>query len=108
MTSLLKGHAVKIRLGSINVTSNLGSIRRSARAPLAPAKPPPITTTRAADCARAGRAKAEATDAVMPPTTFLRVIRGGVCMGSVPLRGGGRKAATPGSSEGYVLIPQRH
>ena len=42
---------------------------------VAPLKPPPITTTRAADCAIEGRGKASAAaDAAMPRTTFLRVI----------------------------------
>src|SRR5262245_12043784 len=55
MTSLLNGQAVKVRLCSTSVTVTRGSIFLSARAALAPAKPPPTTTTRpAAPCAIAG------------------------------------------------------
>src|SRR5580704_13282825 len=55
MTSLLKGQAVKVWFGSTRVTAMRGSSRLSARAQVAPAKPPPTTTTRPpAFCASAG------------------------------------------------------
>src|ERR1700719_3660767 len=55
MTSLLNGHAVKVWFASTRVTAMRGSSRLSARAHVAPAKPPPTTTTRgAAFCASAG------------------------------------------------------
>src|SRR5207248_3088503 len=109
ITSLLNGHAVKVRFGSISVTSSVGSIRRSARAQLAPPKPPPITTTRARDCAWEGQGKVNAAaEAAIPRTTFLRVIRRSACMSRFPVCGGGREAAARWSGKGYVLIPQRH
>jgi hypothetical protein len=53
----------------------LGLIFRKARAQAAPPKPPPITTTRAADWAWDGQGKANVTAVVaMPRTTFLRVV----------------------------------
>src|SRR5205807_22086 len=56
MTSLLNGQAVKIVFGSTSVTAHRGSRLFNVRAQLAPAKPPPITTTfPAASCASAGR-----------------------------------------------------
>src|SRR5580700_11219826 len=56
MTSLLNGQAVKLAFCSTSVTASRGSRRFSARAQVAPAKPPPITTTRPAEpCASAGR-----------------------------------------------------
>src|SRR5215470_5198377 len=55
MTRLLNGQAVKVRLASTSVTLIRASSALSARAQLAPANPPPITTTRlAAPCASAG------------------------------------------------------
>ena len=45
ITELLNGHAVKVAFGSTSVTAIFGSAWRSARAQLAPAKPPPTTTT---------------------------------------------------------------
>src|ERR1700757_1877271 len=75
MTSLLNGQAVNVRFGSTSVTCSLGLIFRNARAQAAPPKPPPITTMRAADCARDGEGKAnDAAVAAMPRTTFLRVV----------------------------------
>src|SRR5262245_55219016 len=66
MTRLLNGQAVKVRLASTSVTLMRASSALSARAQLAPANPPPITTTRpAAPCASAGignRAAAAAAD----------------------------------------------
>src|SRR4051812_48056899 len=74
MTSLLKGQAVNVRFGSISVTCNLGSIFRNARAQLAPPKPPPMTTIRAADCANEGHGNVEAAmDAAIPRATSRRV-----------------------------------
>src|SRR5260370_369232 len=46
ITALLNGHAVKVGFGSTSLTSNWGSARRSARAQVAPPKPPPMTTMR--------------------------------------------------------------
>src|SRR3954462_14710551 len=64
MTSLLKGQAVNVRLCSTSVTVRRGSSFFNARAQLAPAKPPPTTTTRpAAPCATAGIGS-NATDAL--------------------------------------------
>src|SRR5215212_11182030 len=108
MTSLLNGQAVKVRFGSISVTCILLSIRLSARAQLAPPKPPPMTTTRAPDCARVGHGKVKAAaEAAMPATTFLRVIRRNASMSGCSVSGGdsGRR---PSLGEGYVLIPKRH
>jgi hypothetical protein len=45
---LLNGQAVKTRLASTKVTAKRGLSRFSARAQVAPANPPPITTTRVA------------------------------------------------------------
>src|SRR5438132_12331019 len=56
MTPLLSGQAVKLALCSTSVTARRGASPFSARAQVAPAKPPPITTTRPAEpCASAGR-----------------------------------------------------
>src|SRR5712691_4450588 len=56
MTSLLNGQAVNVALCSTSVTTRRGSRRFKARAQVAPAKPPPTTTTRPAEpWARAGR-----------------------------------------------------
>ena len=77
ITSLLNGHAVKVRLASTSVTCSLGLILRKARAQLAPPNPPPTTTMRAADCAWDGEGKANDAAAVaIPRTTFLRVVIG--------------------------------
>ena len=54
MTRLLKGQAVKVRLISIKLTARRGSACLMARAAVAPAKPPPITSTRGAAWANAG------------------------------------------------------
>ena len=55
MTLLLNGQAVNVRLASTSVTVRRGSIRFRNRAQVAPANPPPMTTTRpAAPCAIAG------------------------------------------------------
>src|SRR5215831_8791132 len=55
MTLLLNGQAMKVLFGSTSVTRSLASALRSERAQLAPANPPPITTTwGAAPCATAG------------------------------------------------------
>src|SRR5215468_11805085 len=66
MTRLLNGQAVKVRLASTSVMLIRASSALRARAQLAPAKPPPITTTRpAAPCASAGignKAAAAAAD----------------------------------------------
>src|ERR1700687_1958169 len=110
MTSLLNGQATKIRFGSISVTSSFASIRLSARAQLAPPKPPPITTMRAADCARDGQGKVNAAaDAATPPTTFLRVIRRRASMKRFRyIAAAAIEAAAQRSGEGDVLIAQRH
>src|SRR5215470_9820253 len=66
MTRLLNGQAMNVRLASTSVTLMRASSPLSARAQLAPANPPPITTTRpAAPWASAGignRAAAAAAD----------------------------------------------
>src|SRR5882757_3888083 len=76
MTLLLNGQAVKVRFGSTSVTCSFGSIWRNARAQLAPPKPPPITTMRAADCANAGSGNAKAvTVAALAPQNSRRLMR---------------------------------
>jgi len=56
----------------------------SARAQLAPPKPPPITTIRAADWASEGQEiDSDAAVAAMPRTTFLRVIWRSAFMGKI-------------------------
>src|SRR6188474_1656814 len=76
MTLLLNGQAVKVLFGSTSVTCNFGSIAFSARAQLAPPKPPPITATRAAACAKAGRGNASAVTVAAPaPQNFRRLMR---------------------------------
>src|SRR5262245_55485182 len=64
ITPLLNGHAVKVRLVSTSVTAMRGSCFLSARAALAPANPPPTTTTRGAAWASAGAAIRPAVAAV--------------------------------------------
>src|SRR6266699_703791 len=54
MTPLLNGHAVKVGLASTSITRASGIRRLSSRAQVAPAKPPPTTTTRGWPCASAG------------------------------------------------------
>src|SRR5215475_6143042 len=77
MTPLLNGQAVKIRLVSTSVTATSEpSSRLIRRATVAPAKPPPITTTCGIAWAMAGRATtADATMAAAPPTKLRRVAR---------------------------------
>src|SRR5215204_6055622 len=76
MTLLLNGQAVKVLFGSTSVTCNFGSICFSARAQLAPPKPPPMTITRAADCANAGSGNANAVAvAALPATNSRRLMR---------------------------------
>src|SRR5258705_13778258 len=70
MTLLLNGQAVTVLFGSISVTCNFGSIAFSARAQLAPPKPPPITTTRPTDCANAGSGNAEGNVTAVAVTTL--------------------------------------
>jgi hypothetical protein len=73
-----------MRFGSINVTCSLASSFRSARAQLAPPKPPPITTIRAADRANDGHGKtAAAAEAAMPRATALRVGRPVTSIGTI-------------------------
>src|SRR5580692_1195452 len=72
MTSLLNGHAVKVWFASTRVTAMRGSSRLSMRAQVAPAKPPPTTTTRpGAFCASAGIGMS----AVAAPAAVLRTSR---------------------------------
>ena len=54
MTALLKGQAMNVGFVSTNVTWIFRSSRLSWRAQVAPAKPPPMTTTWALPCAIAG------------------------------------------------------
>src|SRR6267142_2549581 len=76
MTLLLNGQAVKVLFGSTSVTCSFGSIAFSARAQLAPPKPPPITTTRGAACANAGSGNASAvTVAALAPQNSRRLMR---------------------------------
>src|SRR5262245_39238203 len=79
MTRLLNGQAVKVRLASTSVTLMRASSALSARAQLAPANPPPITTTRpAAPCASAGigsRAAAAAADFMTSRRVSRRAVR---------------------------------
>jgi len=73
MTPLLNGQAMKVRLASTRVTATRGSARLRARAMLAPAKPPPTTTTRgAAPWARSG---AGSSAAQLPTVTDFRKSR---------------------------------
>src|SRR3954465_2349602 len=71
MTSLLNGQAVKIRFGSASVTAR--PLRWRSRAQVAPANPPPITTTRVSPCACEGRVMSAAEAASAPPNKFLRL-----------------------------------
>src|SRR6266436_155602 len=76
MTRLLNGQAVKVRLGSTSVTLMRASSALSARAQLAPANPPPITTTRpAAPWASAGVGNKAAAAAAADFMTSRRVGR---------------------------------
>src|SRR5690349_12026746 len=76
MTLLLKGQAVKLAFGSTSVTCSFGSSRFKVRAQLAPAKPPPITTTRGAAWENAGVArKAAETVPRLPARNWRRVAR---------------------------------
>jgi hypothetical protein len=90
---LLNGQAAKLRFGSISVTCNPGSSRRSVRAQLAPAKPPPITAMRAADWANEGHGNVlAATVAAIPRAASLRVNSRVASMGTIRQGGsGGRK-----------------
>src|ERR1044071_2931626 len=75
MTALLKGQAMYLALGSTSVTCNARSLLFSARAQLAPAKPPPTTTTRGAllSAARAiGRPNAASTPPAATPRSTAR------------------------------------
>jgi hypothetical protein len=74
MTRLLNGQAVKVSLASTSVTVMRGSSFLTARAALAPAKPPPTTTTRpAAPWAIAGiGSSAEAAAAALTKSRRLR------------------------------------
>src|SRR5689334_23037255 len=66
MTALLNGHAVNVASASTSVTAIRGSVWRNARAHVAPAKPPPTTTTRGpAPWATAGSGMS-AVDAATP------------------------------------------
>src|SRR5258708_9947860 len=109
ITSLLKGQATKVRFGSISVTCSLASRFRNARAQLAPPKPPPITTMRAADCANDGHGNA-AADAAMPKATSLRVGRRvtSICTIRKMERRLWLSRRSLVSGEGDVLVPQRH
>src|SRR5882762_8048724 len=79
MTRLLNGQAMKVRLASTRVTLMRASSALSARAQLAPANPPPITTTRpAAPWASAGignKAAAAAADFMTSRRVSRRVTR---------------------------------
>jgi len=74
MTPLLNGQAVNVAFASTKVTSIFGSIFFSVRAQLAPAKPPPTTTTRGAACANAGM-EMSAADAAVVERKARRVLR---------------------------------
>src|SRR6516225_8501685 len=66
MTSLLKEQAVKVRLVSTSVTARLGLSRLTKRAQVAPANPPPITTTRPKPWAKAGADNSTPAAAPLP------------------------------------------
>src|SRR5258708_12005917 len=91
-TPLLNGQAVKVRLASTSVTLMRGSSALTARAQEAPAKPPPMTTTRpAAPCASAGSGRS-AVD-VAAAAVFFETPRGffvyaSILLSSVPARPG--------------------
>jgi len=66
---LVNGQAVNVVLASISVTAIRGSACRMARAQLAPAKPPPTTTTRgAAPCAKVGTGRSAVEAAAATPS----------------------------------------
>src|SRR5215216_5167759 len=88
MTPLLNGQAVNARLASTSVTGMRRSSCLSARATLAPAKPPPTTTTCGSACAMAGRgiSAADAATAAEEARRSRRVIRLPVIAGPSTLR----------------------
>src|SRR4029077_11504120 len=67
MTPLLNGQAVKVGLASTSITRASGSRRLSSRAQVAPAKPPPTTTTRGCPCASAGIGRSDASEPLRKP-----------------------------------------
>src|SRR5829696_1275929 len=71
-TPLLNGQGVKVRFASTSVTDAFGSRRFTSRAQVAPAKPPPITTTRGAAWPKPGRGKRDAAAARPIPFRTLR------------------------------------
>src|SRR6516165_10477882 len=106
ITSLLNGQAVYIRFGSTNVTCSFGSVRCNVRAQAAPAKPPPITTTRAETCARQTDGNAsDAADAAMPETAPRRVIKASMSV-IRNWRGGPCEHVPLGKRD--ILVSQRH
>src|SRR5262245_8915746 len=78
ITPLLNGQAVKMRLVSTIVTAIVLSRALTPRATVAPAKPPPTTTTWGADWARLGRGNTPATapNAAAPFRMPRRVVDG--------------------------------
>src|SRR5215831_10639207 len=94
MTSLLNGQAVKVEDASTSVTLIRGSSRLSARAQVAPAKPPPTTRTRPlAFWASPGRgnsaAEAPAAAVLMKSRRLLRLsIMTSILLRRVPGRDG--------------------
>src|SRR5947209_18389525 len=61
ITALLNGQAVNVAFGSTRVTVAFASWRFTSRAQVAPANPPPMTTTRGAACANKAGAKSGAS-----------------------------------------------
>src|SRR5438270_13230188 len=82
MTPLLNGQATKLGFASTSVTARFGASRLSVRAQVAPAKPPPMTTTRPlALCARAGSGSSAAA---APEATPLRKSRRVAALPAIP------------------------
>src|SRR5215210_3879249 len=71
-TPLLNGQATKVRFASMSVTEAFGNRRFTSRAQVAPAKPPPTTTTRGAAWPKLGRGRSGAAAAVPRALRMLR------------------------------------
>src|SRR2546421_10235683 len=115
MTSLLNGQAVKVWLASISVTTARGSSFLRARAQVAPASPPPTTTTRGpAPCAIAGigmsAAEMPAAAALRNSRRLVRLVVMRVPMASILLRckpGGDRLDFVLGEAFGDAVHDRR-
>ena len=106
MTALLIGGAVYTAFASISVTAMRGSAWRSARAHLAPPKPPPMTTMRGAvpcDSSGDGNSEAAAPAAATDVRNWRRSAVAPDISESVPINPtsfrGASKAREPGMTE---------